>query len=108
MVTAELAVCLPVLVLLLAVALGAVSVAAARLRVSDVAREAARLAARDDSRGLAGLVHREAPRVTIAVRRSATEVTAVASQHAQLLGAAVPAVTVSATAVAAVEPTGVP
>jgi len=42
MVTAELAACLPVLVLMLAVAVSAVSVAGVRVRAQDAAREAAR------------------------------------------------------------------
>ena len=46
--TAELATCLPVLVLLLAVELSAVSVAGQRVRMQDAAREAARAAARGD------------------------------------------------------------
>ena len=108
MVTAELAVCLPVLVLLLAVALGAVSVAGARLRVTDVAREAARLAARDDNAALGQLIGHEAPRITITVKRTGGQVVAVASEQAGLVGSSLSAVTVSATSVAAVEPTGVP
>jgi hypothetical protein len=106
MVTAELAVCLPVLVLLLAVALGAVSVASARIRVADVAREAARLAARSDDAGVGALVAREAPSVRITVRRSADEVTAVATAKPRLVGGTLPSITVTATAVAALEPVG--
>ena len=85
MVTAELAVCLPVLVLLLAVALGAVSVASARIRVADVAREAARLAARGDSAGVGGLEAREAPAIHIGIARFSNQVTATASAKVGML-----------------------
>ena len=108
MVTAELAVCLPVLVLLLAVALSAVSVAGARIRVDDVAREAARLAARGDDAGVAQLTAREAPKVHIAITRTAHQIEVVASARPAMLGGVLPPVSVSATSVAAVEPTGVP
>jgi Flp pilus assembly protein TadG len=108
MVTAELAVCLPVLVLLLVVALGAVSVAAARIRVADAAREAARLAARGDEAGIARLIREDAPAIKIAISRSAAQVTATATSHAGLIGSALPAVDVSATSVAALEPVGPP
>lgn len=104
--TAELAVCLPVLVLLLAVALGAVSVASTRIRVADVAREAARLAARSDDAGVGALVSREAPAVRIAISRSADQVTATATATARIVGAALPSATVTATSIAALEPTG--
>jgi Flp pilus assembly protein TadG len=108
MVTAELAVCLPVLVLLLAVALGTVSVASARIRVADAAREAARLAARGDDSGVARLIRDDAPGIKIAISRSGTEVSATATSHAGLLGSALPAVAVTATSVAALEPVGPP
>jgi len=108
MVTAELAVCLPVLVLLLAAALSTISVASSRIRVADVAREAARLAARGDDAGVARLQAEVAP-IHITVRRSAGEVTATAKVHVGLWGSALPAVIgVESSAVAALEPTGVP
>ncbi len=101
MVTAELAVCLPILVLLLSVALGAVSVGAARIRVVDAAREAARLVARGADPGtVAG--------VRLSISRSSGEVTVVASSTARLIGDALVPVQVTATAVAAIEPSGVP
>lgn len=53
MVTAELAVSMPVLVLLLFVGLAAIGVAQARVRACDAAREAARAVVRGDS-GRAG------------------------------------------------------
>jgi len=85
MVTAELAVCLPVLVLLLAVALGTVSVASARVRVADVAREAARLAARGDDAGVAHLEADVAPGIHVGLRRSITDVTATATAKVTIL-----------------------
>jgi len=106
MVTAELAVCLPVLVLLLAVALGTVSVASARIRVADVAREAARLAARGDDAGVAHLEADVAPGIHVGLRRSITDVTATATAKVTILGSALAAVTVDSSATAALEPTG--
>jgi Flp pilus assembly protein TadG len=50
MVTAETAVVLPVLLLVLALAVAAVTVVGAQLRCVDAAREAARAAARGDAR----------------------------------------------------------
>jgi hypothetical protein len=101
MVTAELAVCLPVLVLLLSVALGAVSVGAAKIRVVDAAREAARVAARGGDPDAVDGVH-------LSISRSSTQVTVVASSTARLIGNALAPVEVTATAVAALEPSGVP
>ena len=54
MVTAETAVVLPVLVLVLAAAVAAVVVVGAQLRCVDAAREAARAAARGDSAAVVG------------------------------------------------------
>ena len=104
MVTAELAVCLPVLVLMLAVALGTVSVASARIRVADVAREAARLAARGDSAGVAALEAHEAPAIRVVIAQSSDRVTATASARVGMLGSTLPALSVTATSVAALEP----
>jgi len=108
MVTAELAVCLPVLVLLLAVALGTVSVASARVRVADVAREAARLAARGDDAGVARVAADVAPDIHIVLRRTAAQVTVTATARVASLGSVLPAVSVDSSATAALEPTGVP
>lgn len=101
MVTAELAACLPVLLVLLAVALSAVSVASARLQAEDAAREAARAAARavpgtDPAAGQPG--------VSVTVSGGTTSVRAVASVRAHLLVPFLPAVVVTAAAVAAREP----
>ena len=107
MVTAELAACLPVLVLLLAVGLSAVTVANADIRVGDIAREAARLAARHDDAGVQRLIGSQ-PGVHIAISPATDEVVVVATAHVRTLGGALPDVAVSGRAVAAVEPTGAP
>jgi Flp pilus assembly protein TadG len=104
MVTAELAACLPVLVLLLAVAVSAVSVASMRVRVQDAAREAARAAARGDDSAALRLARAAAPGASVHLARSGGDVTATASVPAHLLVPFLPAVTVTARAVAAVEP----
>jgi Flp pilus assembly protein TadG len=102
MVTAELAACLPVLVLLLAVALSAVSVASLRVRAQDAAREAARLAARGESVSAA---QRDGPAgIQVRVSVSGDDVIAVASAHAHLLLPFLPAVMVIERAAAAREP----
>ena len=62
MVTAETAVVLPVLLLVLAAAVAAVTVVGAQLRCVDAAREGARAAARgDDAAAVAEVVRRAAP-----------------------------------------------
>lgn len=104
MVTAELAACLPVLVLLLAVALSAVSVAALRVRVQDAAREAVRAAARGDGATGGRLARDAAPGASVRVSVSGDEVIAVASARARLPVPFLPAVTVTERAVAAREP----
>ena len=104
MVTAELAACLPVLMLVLAVAVSAVSVAGVRVRAQDAAREAARAAARGDPGQARQLAQRAAPGATIDVVTSGTEVVAVARITVHPLASWLPAVRVSERAVAAVEP----
>lgn len=109
MVTAELAACLPVLVLLLAVALSAVSVASARLRAQDAAREAARIAARSSSQsagagGDPGGVGVVAPGARVRLDISGSVVRAVATVRAHLLVPFLPPVTVTEAAVAEREP----
>lgn len=108
MVTAELAACLPVLVLVLAVALSAVTVVAERVRLQDAAREAARAAARGDDDAARQLARQEAPGARIALTSDGDEVSAVAVRRVPLFGGLLPAVTVSAGAVAAAEPSAVP
>jgi Flp pilus assembly protein TadG len=104
--TAELAACLPVLVLVLAVALTAVGAAGARVRLQDAAREAARLAARGDESTAHQLAERIAPgaRLQLLVRGSEVVATLRATVHP--LTDLLPGLTLTATAVAAVEPTG--
>jgi Flp pilus assembly protein TadG len=106
MVTAELAACLPVLLLVLAVALSAVAIGADRVRVQDAAREAARAAARGDRPAAARLVSAMAPGASVRLTTSGADVVAVARLRVHLLAHWLPAVTVSERAVAEVEPTG--
>jgi len=104
MVTAELAACLPVLVLVLAVALSAVSVAGDRVRVADAARELARAAARGDAAAGTRLAQVAAPGAALEVSTSGDRVIAVVRLRVHLVAAWLPAVTVSERAVAAAEP----
>ncbi|MEP6696632.1 MAG: TadE family type IV pilus minor pilin [Pseudonocardiales bacterium] len=107
--TAELATALPVLVLLLAVALGAVGAVTAQLRCVDAAREGARAAARGESSARAASFARQvAPsgaRVEVSAGDAGTVAVTVSSQ-VPLAGRLLP-VTVQARAVAWTEP-GVP
>lgn len=104
MVTAELAACLPVLVLVLGIALTAVSLVGARVRLQDAAREAARAAARGDPAAAHQLAAGAAPRAAVTVTRTATDVVAVARERVHPLGSWLPGVSISERAVAAVEP----
>lgn len=106
MVTAELAACLPVLLLVLGVALTAVSVVAARVRVQDAAREAARSAARGDTGTGRRLAARAAPGASVSIGSAGQDVTAVVSVRVHPFGGWLPAYTVTERAVAAREPTG--
>ncbi|MDT4934568.1 MAG: hypothetical protein QOK11_2460 [Pseudonocardiales bacterium] len=108
MVTAELAACLPVLVLLLAVALSAVSVAGVRVRALDAAREAARAAARGDPAAAHRLAASAAPGAAVAIDVSDGQVVAVATVQAHPFARWLPAITVTERAVAAVEPSASP
>lgn len=99
MVTAELAACLPVLVLVLAVALSAVEAVGARVQVQDAAREAARAAARGEPTPAAPGIQ-----VVAATDAAGEHVTATATQHLHLLASWLPMVTVTETATAALEP----
>jgi Flp pilus assembly protein TadG len=105
-VTAELAVCLPVLVLLLAVALSAVSIAGARVRAADAAREGARAVARGDPGTAARLVARLLPSARFSTATGGTEVTATVQLSVHPLASWLPGVTITERAVAAREPTG--
>ena len=104
MVTAELAACLPVLVLVLAVVVSAVSVAGVRVRAQDAAREAARAAARGDPGQARRLAQSAAPGASVAVSTDGDEVVAVARVTAHPLARWLPSLTVTERAVAAVEP----
>lgn len=104
MVTAELAACLPVLVLVLAVALSAVSVADVRVRAQDAAREAARAAARGDLGQARRLAAHTAPGVSLDISTQGDEIVAVARVSVHPMARWLPGLTVSERAVAAIEP----
>ncbi len=110
MVTAELAAALPVLMILLAVALSAVSVAGQRVRAADAAREAARAAARDDSAAAMRLAAAADPGASLTISRSADRVEARVRVVVHPMGGWLPGLAVVERAVAATEPgsTGVP
>ena len=103
MVTLELAACLPVLVLVLLAALGAIAVAGAQVRATDAAREAARLAARGDA-GAVALARAVAPGARVDIRADGTDVVAVVHLRVALFAGRLPGIEVSASAVAASEP----
>jgi hypothetical protein len=105
-VTAELAACLPVLVLVLAVALTAVSAVAARARLQDAAREAARAAARGDPAAARRLAEQAAPGAQLSVAADAAEVVVVVHARVHPLAGFLPGMSITERAVAAVEPTG--
>jgi TadE-like protein len=112
MATAELAVVLPTLVLLVAAALMAVSVLVAQLRCVDAAREGARASARGEPvevvREAAARVAPAAARVDVGTEGDEVRVTVFAT--AGRGGGLLPALRVTGTAVALREPeaTGVP
>jgi hypothetical protein len=94
--TAELAVSLPALVLLLVVGLGALAVVRDQIEVVALAREVALAQAR-------GEPSPTVPGVTVEVSRDAETVRVVVTRHRRPLGV-LPGVDVRATAVAAIEP----
>lgn len=107
-VTAEAALVLPVLVLLLTVAVGTVSAVTAQMRCVDAAREAARAVARGESleSGIE-LAARAAPAgARIRVDSSAERIVVTVTAEVPIGGGLLPAVTVSGEAVARPEPTG--
>lgn len=108
MVTAELAACLPVLVLLLAFVVSVASVGSAAARVQDAAREAARAVARGDDGAAARLAHDAAPGASVTIHTAGDVVTAVVEMHKHLLASWLPAITVTGRAVAAREPEAPP
>jgi hypothetical protein len=105
-VTAELAACLPVLMLVLAVALTAVGGVAARTRLQDAAREAARAAARGDRSAALRLATDVAPGARVSLTRDGSDVVAVVRDRVHPFGGWLPALAVSARAVARIEPRG--
>lgn len=101
--TAELAAGLPALVLLLFVGITAVSAVGTKLRCVDAAREAALAASRGEAGGAAG--ERVAPAgAAVEIRLDGDRVRAVVTASVHPLGGRLPAFTVTAFAVAAVEP----
>jgi len=104
MVTAELAAALPVLMILLGVALSAVSVAGQRVRAADAAREAARAAARGDAGTGSRLAMRVAPGAAVSISRSGDQVVARVRIAVHPMGGWLPALQVVEQAVAATEP----
>jgi Flp pilus assembly protein TadG len=106
MVTAELAVALPALMLVLALALGVLAVGTARLRCADAARAAVRLAARGES---ADVVRTAAERiaagdVSVRVTGTGVDVTVEVSAPVRLPGHWLPGVVVTERATEAREP----
>lgn len=110
MVTAEIAVALPVLVLLMAAAMTAVMVVSAQMRCVDAAREAARALARGESMSLAQSLARQAGPAgsTLTVHRSGGEVTVDVGGHADGLGGFLPSFSVHARSAAVQEPGSTP
>jgi Flp pilus assembly protein TadG len=105
--TAELAAALPVLMLLLFAALAAVNAVTVKMRCVDAAREAARAEARGESGIAAG--QRSAPEgAAVSVGVDGDTVRATVRSPAPLLGTRLPGFTVTADAVAAVEPDATP
>jgi Flp pilus assembly protein TadG len=107
-VTAETAVVLPVVAVVLAAALWAVSATTAQLRCVDAARDAARAAARgDDDASVLAIATAAAPaHAQVSVARTDTDVVVIVRARVGAAGgvlAALPAPTAAATAVAAPE-----
>jgi Flp pilus assembly protein TadG len=101
--TAELAVGLPALVLLLLFALGAVNAVLARMQCVDAARDAALAGARGGDATAAG--QRRAPRgATVVVTLDSERAAATVRVTVHPLGPHLPGVTVTGNAVADVEP----
>lgn len=104
--TAELAVVLPVLVLLVVTAMTAVSVLVAQLRCVDAAREGARAAARGEpATAVQAAAGRGAPPgATVDVAGEEEDVRVTVSARAGVAGGLLPEFSVTATAVAVREP----
>lgn len=110
MVTAEAALVLPVLVVLLTVGLGAVTAVTAQLRCVDAAREAARAASRGEPTSTAtGLAMQAAPAgASVVIDATSDRITVTVRAEVPLAAGLLPAVAVEGTAVALPEPTAVP
>ena len=108
MVTAEIAVALPVFVVLIAVALSAVAVISGQLRCVDGAREAARALARGESVSAArSLAAQAAPHSSVVSSTAADDrVRVEVAETVRPIGGLLPGFTVHATAVALREPDG--
>lgn len=105
MVTAELAVCLPVLMVILAVALGAVSMVDARVRAQDAASVAARAAARGDSAEARHLFDQTAPAgATLELEVRSDDVVATVRTVVRPAGGRLGSYSVTERVVAALEP----
>ena len=102
--TAELAVAFAAVGFILTVAVGAISAAVSQLECVDAARAAVRLVARSETpqAAQAAAAQRAPAGAVVTVARSAGSVTVTVSEVVRLV-APLPAFTVSATAVAAVE-----
>ena len=105
MVTAELAASLPVLMLILSVALAAMSVVGARVRAEDAASLAARASARADQSAAHRLFEQTAPPgATLDLAAGPSDVTAMVRLEARPLGGWLGTYPVVERAVAAFEP----
>jgi hypothetical protein len=104
MVTAEMAVALPVLVIVLGVALAGLSIGSAQLSAQDAAAQVARAVGRGDAAAGSRLFEHAAPRgATYAVSTGDGEVTATVRLTARPLGGLLGGFTIREQAVAAVE-----
>lgn len=100
-VTAEFAIALPVLVLVLLLGAGLLGATAARIRLEDAAADAARLAARGEDDGRASaVVARAVPDAGVEIGRSDEFVCVTASVTVRLFGAAVAPVAATSCALA--------
>jgi Flp pilus assembly protein TadG len=108
MATAELAVALPAVVLVIAAGMSAVSVMTAQLRCVDAAREAARAAARGENQTVVRSVAGQSGPVgaAVVVGGDAGSVTVTVSAETRTGGGLLPSFRVEATAVARREPEG--
>jgi hypothetical protein len=102
-VTAELAACMPVVVLLLLAGLTGLDAVVTKLRCVDAAREGARAAARGES-GVSAAMRVAPDGATVSVRVDADTVRVAIRVTTRPLGAHLPGIAVDAEAVAAMEP----